>query len=35
LVPLGEYLTPIAYRNTITDLVDVPLALFWNIKKTD
>ena len=35
LVPLGEYFTPIAYRSIITDVVDVPLALFWNVKKAD
>ncbi len=34
-IPLGEYFTPIAYRKSISDLPDVPLALFWTVKKAD
>ena len=34
-VPLGEYFTPLVSRSAITDLLDTPLAVFWNVKKTD
>ena len=32
-VPMGEYFTPLASRDTVTDVLDTPLALFWNLKK--
>jgi peptide/nickel transport system substrate-binding protein len=34
-VPLGEYFTPLVSRDAITDLLDTPLAVFWNVKKVD
>ena len=34
-VPLGEYFTPLVSRDAVTDVLDTPLALFWNIKKAD
>jgi hypothetical protein len=34
-VPLGEYFTPIAYRDAVTDLPDVPMAAFWSVRKSD
>jgi peptide/nickel transport system substrate-binding protein len=34
-VPLGEYFTPLALRDAFTDVLDTPLALFWNIKKAN
>jgi peptide/nickel transport system substrate-binding protein len=34
-VPLGEYFTPLASRDTVTGVLDTPLALFWNVKKSD
>ena len=32
-VPMGQYFTAIAYRNSVSDLLDVPLTVFWNVKK--
>jgi len=34
-VPLGEYFTPLVSRDAVTDVLDTPLAVFWNIKKVD
>ncbi len=34
-VPLGEYFTPLVSRDTVTGLLDTPLAIFWNVKKAD
>jgi hypothetical protein len=34
-VLLGEYFTPLVSRDAVTDVLDIPLALFWNIKKAD
>ena len=34
-VPLGEYFTPLVSRDSITDILDTPLALFWNVKKAN
>ena len=34
-VPLSEYFTPLVSRDAVTDVLDTPLALFWNIKKAD
>ena len=34
-VPLGEYFTPLVSRDVVTDVLNTPLALFWNIKKAD
>ena len=32
-VPLGQTLTPYAYRNTLTGILDGPQAILWNIDK--
>ena len=32
-VPLGQYMTPTAYRGAVTGLVEAPLTVFWNIAK--
>lgn len=32
-VPLGEFLKQVAYRKTLTGLVDVPITVFWNVSK--
>lgn len=34
-VPMGEYFTPLVSRDTVTDILDTPLALFWNVRKAD
>jgi hypothetical protein len=34
-VPLGEYFTPLVSRDVVTDVLDTPLAVFWNLKKAD
>ena len=32
-VPLGEFLKHVAFRKTLTGLVDVPITVFWNVTK--
>jgi peptide/nickel transport system substrate-binding protein len=32
-VPLGQFLSPIAYRDRVDGLVDAPLTIFWNMTK--
>lgn len=32
-VPLGQYLSQVAYRSNITGLLDTPVTVFWNVKK--
>lgn len=35
LVPLGQYSMPQARRNTITDMINSPVPVFWNMKKSE
>jgi peptide/nickel transport system substrate-binding protein len=32
-VPLGQYLSQVAYRSSITGLLDTPVTVFWNVGK--
>ena len=32
-VPLGQFLSPIAYRSQVKNLVDAPVTVFWGLSK--
>lgn len=32
-VPLGQYLSQVAYRTSVTDLLDTPVTVLWNARK--
>ena len=32
-LPLGQYVEPVAYRNTLSGVLDAPVPLFWNVRK--
>jgi peptide/nickel transport system substrate-binding protein len=32
-VPLGQYLSQVAYRSVVTDLLDTPVTVLWNARK--
>ncbi|MFZ6764956.1 ABC transporter substrate-binding protein [Pseudoroseomonas sp. WGS1072] len=34
IVPLGQFFAPIAYRRTVTGLLQTPVPVFWNLEKT-
>jgi len=34
IAPLGQYLSPAAYRNTLSGILVSPISGFWNIKKS-
>jgi len=33
VMPLGQFLRPSAYRTTLRDVLESPVAVFWNLKK--
>jgi len=33
IVPLGQYLVPSVYRKKLSDVIEAPVAVFWNLKK--
>jgi len=35
IMPLGQFLRPAAYSTRLTDLVESPVTVFWNLKKSD
>jgi len=35
VMPLGQFLRPAAYHTRLTDLVESPVTVFWNLKKSD
>lgn len=34
VVPMGQFFVPGAYRTTLTGVLDAPVSVFWNMKKT-
>ncbi len=32
-IPIGQFYTPIAYRTSLTGVIEAPVPFFWNIKK--
>jgi len=35
VAPLGQFHIPSAYRSNITDVLESPMVVFWNLKKSD
>ncbi len=33
-IPLGEYISPTAYRRSITEVTDADAPFFWGLRKT-